>query len=97
MKTEMKIPVRCYPVKIKDNRTGETTEDTIVLGKLRLKGAAAAGFGYDTVIYQAYNLQGYRVCEIGKPVAAEITVDPKGAYDAALAALEGKEAAENEA
>lgn len=75
MKTEIKIAVRAYQVKIKDERTGEKTTDTIVLDKARLQAGAMVGLGDEDIIYRIYNRQGYRVLEVDHPDKMEITVD----------------------
>lgn len=75
MRTEMKIPVRAYEVSIRDERTGEITSDTIVLEKSRIQAAQMVGVDDEYLIYKAYNRQGYRVLEIGKPQKVEISVD----------------------
>lgn len=75
MKTEIKIPVRAYPVELKDTRTGERITDTIVLEKSRLQAGAMFDLGDEDIICRIYNRQGYRVLEIGKPQKMELTVD----------------------
>ena len=75
MKTEIKIPVRVYAVQIKDTRTGEVKDDTIVLEKSRLQAGALFELGDDDIIYRIYNRQGYRVQEIAKPIKMDLTVD----------------------
>lgn len=80
MKTEIKIPVRGYQVTLKDTRTGEVMEDTIVLEKSRLQAGALFDLGDEDNIYRIYNRKGYRVLEIGKPHKVELTIDLKKAY-----------------
>lgn len=75
MKTEIKIPVRVYSVKIKDTRTGEKKNDVIVLTKEQLRAGAMFDLGDEDIIYRTYNRQGFRVLEIDKPEKAELTVD----------------------
>ena len=75
MKTEIKITVRAYPVEIKDERTGDRQQDTIVLDKATLQAGALVGLGDEEIIYRAYNRKGFRVLEIGKPVKADLAVD----------------------
>lgn len=76
MKTEIKIQVRIYAVTIRDERTGEAKEDTIVLDKLRLQAAQLVGMNDEDLIYRSYNRQGYRVLDIVKPPRkVELTVD----------------------
>jgi len=80
MTTEIKIPVRVYPVTSKDTRSGEVMKDTIVLEKSRLQAGALFELGDEDIIYRIYNRKGYRVLEIGKPHKVELTIDLKKAY-----------------
>ena len=75
MKNEIKIPVRVYAVKIRDERTGEKKEDIIVLTKEQLRAGAMFDLSDEAIICRAYNRQGYRVAEIGKPEKLELAVD----------------------
>ena len=76
MKTEVKIQVRAYTVTIRDERSGETKADTIVLDKARLQAAQLVGMNDEDLIYRTYNRQGYRVLNIVKPPRKmELTVD----------------------
>lgn len=75
MKTEIKIQVRSYLVQIKDARTGEKTEDRIVLDKAMLQAAAMIGMSDEDLICRMYNRQGFRVLKIGTPHKREISVD----------------------
>ena len=80
MKTEIKISVRVYAVRIKDTRTGEVKDDTIVLEKSRLQAGALFELGDQDIIYRIYNRQGYQVLEIAKPFKMELTVDLLGLF-----------------
>lgn len=75
MKTEIKIPVRVYQVKIRDERTGEKMNDVIVLTKEQLRAGAMFDLRDDDIIYRTYNRKGFRVLEIDKPERVELTVD----------------------
>ena len=75
MKTEIRIPVRAYSVTLRDARTGEVMNDTIVLEKSRIQAGALFDLGDEDIIYRIYNRKGYRVLEIGKPKKVELTVD----------------------
>lgn len=76
MKTEVKIQARIYTVTIRDERTGETKKDAIVLDKARLQAAQLVGMSDEDLVYRAYNRQGYRVLDIVKPPRrVELTVD----------------------
>lgn len=80
MKTIMNINVRVFPVKIRDERTGLTMEDTIVMEKPRLQAAQLVGFDNKDLIHRIYNQQGYKVLEIGQPDKKEISLDLKQLY-----------------
>lgn len=76
MKTEVKIQMRAYTVTIRDERSGETKADTIVLDKARLQAAHLVGMNDEDLIYRTYNRQGYRALSIVKPPRKmELTVD----------------------
>lgn len=76
MKTEVKLQVRVYAVTIRDERTGEMKEDTIVLDKNRLQAIQLVGMNDEDLIFRAYNRKGYRVLDIAKPPRkVELTVD----------------------
>lgn len=84
MKTEIKIPVRGYKVTLKDTRTGEAMEDTIVLEKSRLQAGALFELGDEDIIYRIYNRKGYRVLDISKPRKVELSIDLEELYGAQL-------------
>lgn len=76
MKTEIKIQARVYAVILRDERTGETKDDTIVLDKTRVQAAQLVGMNDEDLIYRAFNRKGFRVLEISKPPRKmELTVD----------------------
>lgn len=75
MRTEIKIPVRVYQVKIRDERTGEKMNDVIVLTKEQLRAGAMFDLRDDDIIYRTYNRKGFRVLEIDKAERVELTVD----------------------
>lgn len=80
MKTEMKIPVRAYTVKIRDERNGVISEDLIVLEKARLQAGGLVGLGDDDIIKNIYNRKGLWVLEIGKPTKLDIMVNLEELY-----------------
>lgn len=80
MKNEIKIPVRAYAVKIKDARTGERTEDTIVLTKEQLHAGGLIGMSDEEIIYRTYNRLGYRIMGIQQPVKADLMLDLNQLY-----------------
>ena len=75
MRNEIIIPVRTFPVTIRDERTGEEQADTITLDKAQLQAAQMVGQSSTELIYRLYNRHGYRVLAIGKPAKREIRVD----------------------
>lgn len=75
MKTEMKIQVRAFHVRIRDERTGEEKEDTIVIEKPRLQAAEYAGITSNDMIYRIYNRVGFRVLDIVRVDKHEICID----------------------
>ncbi len=81
MKTEIMITVRAYPVQIRDERTGETKGDTIVLTKQKIQAAAAIGLSDRDLINRLYNRQGYHVLDVGKPKKEGIIVDLLQLYE----------------
>lgn len=84
MKTEIKIPVRAYAVKIRDERTGEKMDDTIVLTKEQIRAGAMFDMSDEAIIWRIYNRRGYRVREIGPAKKLELTLDLEELYTAQL-------------
>ena len=84
MKAEIKIPVRAYVVKIKDARTGERTQDTIILTKEQLHAGGLIGMTDEEIIYRTYNRLGYRIMGIQQPVKVDLSVDLEDLYAAQL-------------
>ena len=75
MKTFETIPIRIFPVRIQDERSGSEINDEIVLTKATLLAAQLVGESSKELIYRAYNREGYSVLEIGKARKLTITVD----------------------
>lgn len=75
MKSFENIPVRIFPVKIRDKRSGIETDDEIILTKAILTAAQAVGESSKELIHRAYDRKGYRVLKIGKVRKLTITVD----------------------
>ena len=83
MKTTTTIRAFAYPVTIKDHRTGEKSQDTIVIPKewLYICGSDGLNISNDAhMIYRAYNVRGYEVLEIGKRKTLCMTVDLEQLY-----------------
>lgn len=75
MKTSITIEARSFPVTVKDERTGEVSQDNIILDKQRLQAAQLVAQSSKELICRHYNAQGFRVLDIGKPERRSITVD----------------------
>lgn len=73
MNNKVSFTIRCFSVTIKDERTGEVSEDSIVLTRQQLQAAQLVGQSSTELIYRIFNQQGYRVLDIGKPVKREIS------------------------
>lgn len=84
MKTTYELQIRAFPVKIRDERTGEEKGDIIVLDKARLQAAQMVGQSSKELIDRICHKQGYKVLEIGKPQRVELTVDLNELYTAYL-------------
>lgn len=89
MNTKFDLVIRAFPVKIQDERTGEESNDIIVLDKQRLQAAQLIGQSSKEVIERIYQRQGYKVLDIGKPdrltvelylemIYKELTADENG-------------------
>lgn len=75
MKTTVLLTLRTFPVTVRDERTNETTRDTIVLTKEQLRAADLVGQSSKELIYRRYNRQGFKVLEIGKPEKRDVILD----------------------
>lgn len=84
MKTTMTIYLRAFTVRIQDRRTGESSEDVIVLDKAQLQAAQIVGQSSKELICRAYNTKGYKVLDIGKADKQEIELDLYGLYREAV-------------
>lgn len=83
MKTTTTIRAFAYPVTIKDHRTGEKIQDTIVIPKEWLYICGSDGLNLQDdkhLIYRAYNVRGYEVLEVGKRKSLSMTVDLEQLY-----------------
>lgn len=80
MKTEMKVQVRAFHVRIRDERTGEEMGDVIAIEKPRLQAAEYAGISSNDLIYRIYNRCGFRVLDIVSVGKREIRIDLRRAY-----------------
>ena len=80
MRTYYSIQLRRFDVRIQDNRTGEITEDTIVLTKHQLTAAQVVNQSSRELIHRAYNRAGYAVLDIGKATKCEAQLDLEGLF-----------------
>ena len=80
MRTYYSIQLRRFDVRIQDNRTGEITEDTIVLTKHQLTAAQVVNQSSRELIHRAYNRAGYIVLDIGKATKCEAQLDLEGLF-----------------
>lgn len=80
------IPVRVFPVRIRDERSGAESADEIILTKAQLAAAEIVGESSTELILRQFNRAGFRVLEIGKPRKMTVTVD----LVEAVALMEGK-------
>ncbi len=81
MTTYQSIQLRRFTVQIKDERTGETRQDYIVLSKDQLKAAQLVGQSSKELIYRLYSHAGFRVLDIGKAERREIPLDLEGVFN----------------
>lgn len=75
MKTVLTIEVRCFPVTIRDERTGEVSQDYIILDKARLQACGMVGESSKELIQRIFNRRGFWVLEIGKPERRSIDLN----------------------
>ena len=80
MRTYYSIQLRRFDVRIQDNRTGEITEDTIVLTKHQLTAVQVVNQSSRELIHRAYNRAGYTVLDIGKATKCEAQLDLEGLF-----------------
>lgn len=83
MRTTTKINAFAYPVLLKDLRTGERLQDTIVIPKewLQICGSDGLEISDDKhLIFRAYNVRGYEVIEIGKRRSIQLSIDLERVY-----------------
>ncbi len=84
MKTYLTIQLRAFDVRIRDERSGEESEDVIVLAKHQLQAAQIVGQSSKELICRLCNAQGYKVLDIGKADKQEVKLDLYGLYQEAV-------------
>ena len=77
------IEARRFPVMLRDERTGEITQASIILDKQRLQAAQLVGQSSKELICRFYNRKGYRVLEIGTPVRRSMDLSLEDLWDTA--------------
>ena len=73
MKNCIIIEARRFPVVIRNNVTGEVTDDTITLSKQQLQAAQLVGQSSKELICRLYQRQGCKVLDIGKAEKKTLT------------------------
>lgn len=84
MRTTMSIYLRAFPVRIRDLRTGEESEEPVVLAKQQLQAAQLVGQSSKELIVRAYAERGYEVLDIGKADKQVVDLDLYGLYREAV-------------
>lgn len=74
MNTTMTITLRRFPVTIRDERTGEVSQDKITLEKSVLDASRLVGQSSKELIYRYYNKAGFRVLDIGKAEKKDVVI-----------------------
>lgn len=75
MENKITIMLRAFPCEVKDQRTGATICDTLVLSREQLRAAEMCGMGSKGLIHSFYNRKGYRVVSVGEAIRKAVTVD----------------------
>lgn len=75
MKTTIQLTLRRFHVVIKDQRTGEVSNDTITFDRRTLNAAGLVGQSSAELIYRHYNRQGYKVLDVGEADKLNVSVD----------------------
>ena len=60
------IDARRFPVTLRDERTGEIQQESIILDKQHLQAAQMVGQSSKELIERIYHKQGFKVLEVGK-------------------------------
>ena len=81
MKTTYNLQIRAFPVKIRDERTGEEDVDIIVLDKPRLQAAQLVGQSSKELIERIYHKQGFKVLDVGKADKMTVQLQLDRVYD----------------
>lgn len=75
MRNTFTIEARRFPVSVKDMRTGEVRNETIILSKQELQATQMVGQSSKELIHRMYNRKGFRVLDIGTPEKQTLFAD----------------------
>ena len=75
------IEARRFPVTLRDERTGEIIQSSIILDKQRLQAAQLVGQSSKELIQRLYNRKGYRVLDIGTPERRSLNLSLEDLWD----------------
>ena len=81
MKTNISIEARRFPVTLRDERTGEIIQSSIILDKQRLQAAQLVGQSSKELIQRLYNRQGFRLLEISMPERRSLNLSLEDLWD----------------
>ena len=81
MKTNISMEARRFPVTLRDERTGEIIQSSIILDKQRLQAAQLVGQSSKELIQRLYNRQGFRLLEIGTPERRSLNLSLEDLWD----------------
>ena len=81
MKTNISIEARRFPVTLRDERTGEIIQSSIILDKQRLQAAQLVGQSSKELIHRFYIRQGFRLLEIGTPERRSLNLSLEDLWD----------------
>lgn len=80
MRTYEKLQLRAFDVRIRDERTGEITEDVIMLTKPQLVAAQVVNQSSKELIHRYYNRAGFTVLDIGRARKTEAVLDLRACF-----------------
>lgn len=75
------IEARRFPVTLRDERTGEIIQSSIILDKQRLQAAQLVGQSSKELIQRLYNRKGYRVLDISTPERRSLNLSLEDLWD----------------
>ena len=75
MNNTFTLTVRVFPLTIRDGRSGEISESTVILTKEQLRAAQLLGQSSNELLTRMCRRQGYTILRVGKPVKKTLSVD----------------------